>query len=515
MTAIAGWALVAAAARLGVSWACADSGLYADMTQYQERALHLMLAGTFPDALRGPGYPALLAFVYGLFGPSYWHARVANALVGGLLTLVTGWLARRAGAGPRAWVASAIVALYPALVLSSVYLMPEGLYTLLAMLTLLLVRHRAPAIAVAAGATAGLAILTRSVGLALVAAAGAVAAWTWWQGVAMRRSAGEVDLSGDANLPGNAIRRGAAGGQVTAADPVGAVGPHQAPPATAIASGPPTSRDGYALLRLAAFVVACAVVLAPWLRFTTRVAGGPLLDTTSGMNVLLGNHDDATGRLNMADDQPLRQTFVVGAVSEADANARALRAGLAWAVAHPAASVRLAGLKLSYLLGLEGREHAWGYSVGYFGERRAVTVTAWGVLLLVSFPVLAVAAASGVVRATGSLQPVHVALAAFVVATGALHVISFGESRFHLPLVPVLAVMAGLGGRPTRIPPDAAGRRPASSAAPWGANGRRRMVAAGLVITLLAIGWTWQLPELLDALTALRQPGGWSTPRPY
>ncbi len=281
---IAGWAVVAVAARLAVSWASAESGVFADMAQYHERAVHLVTAGAlYPDALRGPGYPGLLALVYAVTGVSFWWARVAHALMGGALVVVTGSLARRAGAGDRAWVAAAIVALYPGLVLSSVYLMPEGLYTLLAMLALLLVRHRSLAFAAAAGVVAGLAILTRSVGMTLVVAGVAAAAWAVATGASTARSAGT---------------------------------------------------------RVAIFVGASLLVVAPWLAFTTRVAGGPVLDTTSGMNVLLGNHPAATGRLNMADDAPLRQLHVVGAASEADANARALRAGVAWAMAHPGASVR-------------------------------------------------------------------------------------------------------------------------------------------------------------------------------
>jgi len=482
---IAGWALVAVAARLAVAWASQSSGVFADMAQYHERAIHLATTGTlFPDALRGPGYPAFLAAVYAVTGVSFTAARVAQALVGGALALLTGWVAARAGAGERAWVASAIVALYPGLVLSSVYLMPEGLYTLLAMITLVLVRHRSSAMGAAAGAAAGLAILTRSVGLTLVVAAGVLAVSTWW-------------------MP----RRGGA------------------------SSGMPVEPTLPPAWRFGAFLGAVLVVLAPWLAFTTRVAGGPLLDTTSGMNVLLGSHDGATGRLQMADDAPLRARFVAGAASEADANARALRAGMSWAAAHPAAWLRLAGAKLGYLFGLEGREHAWVYSVGYFGARQPATVAVWGMLLLAAFPILVVAAVVGTVRAAApppavvppsrpqdvvlrfgaagaarggdaehgleSQRRTRVALAAFVLATAALHVTSFGESRFHLPLVPVLAVAASLG------------------TAPLARASRARLLTAGVAVAVLAFAWASQAPELLDALSALRAPNGAATPRPY
>lgn len=440
MTRVLVWTIVAVAARLAVSAASADAGVFADMAQYHERALALLTTGTLPDALRGPGYPAWLAAVYALGGPTFWTARVGNALVGGLLTLLTGVMAARAGAGSRSWLAAAIVALYPALVLSSVYLMPDALYALLALSTLLLVRHRAPAFAAPAGVVAALAILTRSVGLALVGVSVFVAAWAMWT--------------------------------------------RQAPARVA-------------WTRAAVFAAACLLALAPWLSFTTRIAGGPLLDTTSGMNVLLGNHDGATGRLQMADDAPLRERFVSGATSEADANARAMRAGATWAMEHPGASLRLALVKTGYLLGLEGREHAWVYGQGYFGPRASWVVTAWGAAILVSFPLLVIAATLGAARARGPLSATHVALVAFVVLTCVLHVASFGESRFHLPLVPVLAVAASLGHGPL---PNA---------------GLSRLAAAAVIVGLLAVAWTTQAPELVSALRRLRAPDGAAAGLPY
>lgn len=440
MTRVLVWTIVAIAARLGVSAASADAGVFADMAQYHERALALLTTGTLPDALRGPGYPALLAAAYALGGPTFWTARVGNAIVGGLLTLLTGVVAARAGAGPRAWVAAAIVALYPALVLSSVYLMPDTLYALLALAALLLVRHRAAAFAAPAGVVAALAILTRSVGLSLLGVSLVIGVWS----VVTRQASSRLAWS-----------------------------------------------------RVAVFVVACLVALAPWLTFTTRVAGGPLLDTTSGMNVLLGNHDAATGRLQMADDAPLRRQFVTGAASEADASARAMRAGVSWAVTHPVDSIRLAFVKTGYLLGLEGREHAWVYGQGYFGPRAPWVVTTWGVAILVSFPLLVVAAAFGAARARGPLTATHIALVAFVVLTCLLHVASFGESRFHLPLVPVLAVAASLGHGPL---PNA---------------GVSRLAAAGVIVVLLAAAWTSQAPELVSALWRLRAADGSAAALPY
>lgn len=451
MTRLLGCALAGVVARLLMAWAAADATLFADMAQYQERAQHLAATGTlWPDALRGPGYPALLAAAYRLLGDSLWSARLANAIVGGGLVVVTGLLARAAGAGARAWIAAAIVAVYPALVLSSVYLMPEGLYALCVVATLLMVRHHTAAFAIVAGALAAAAMLTRSVGVALGAAPLAVWGWAWWRG-------------------------GAAAGMGAA--------------------------------RVALFAAACGLVLAPWLTFTTRVAGGPMLDATSGVNLLLGNHPGATGRLVLGDEGPLRERFVAGAGSVADGNRRAIAAGVAWATSNPRAWARLSVVKLGYLFGLEGREHAWLYGHAYFGPRRAVTVVVWGVLLMVSLPLLCVAAAVGLVRAPRPAPPALVAILAMVGATAALHAVSFGESRFHLPLVPLLAVVASLGA-------DGGGGRGRREPTPAG-RPTVRIVVVSLLLAALAVGWVRQWPELRGQLERLRAADGWRSVPPY
>jgi hypothetical protein len=250
---------------------------------------------------------------------------------------------------------------------------------------------------------------------------------------------------------------------------------------------------------VALFAGTAGLVLLPWLVFTTRVAGGPLLDATSGFNLLAGNNPRATGRLEMGDERWLRDTYIAGAASVADGNARAIAAGVSWAREHPGAWLRLAAAKIGYLYGLEGREHAWVYGHAYFGPRAATTVTLWGALLLTSFPALCVAAALGVARAPRPAPPALAAIGAVVVATTALHVMSFGESRFHLPLVPLLAVVASLGA-PSRYAPP---RSPL------------RVAVVAITLAALAVAWVSQWPDLRTALMRLRSPDGWSSRPPY
>jgi len=441
------WVAVAVAARVLVWLAARDAGVFADMSQYHERALALLSTGAMPDALRGPGYPVALAVAYTTSLPHFDAARLMHALLGGALTWTTARVAQQAGAGPRQVWAAAAVAVYPGFVLSSVYLMPEGLYTLLVMLVVLLVGSQHdrgagppwPQLA-SAGALTAAALLTRSVGLALLPAI--VAA------VMTKRP------SSDASL-----------------------------------------------VRLRALALCGAVmlaVLAPWLVFTTRVAGAPMLDTTSGLNLLIGNHPGATGRLEMDAVAALEDQHLRGAPTAAEASRRAVSAGLAWAVTHPVDWLRVSWRKVQFLFGLEGREHVWVYSVGFFGDRAPALVAVWGTALLASFPLVCLAALAGLGRGLAWETPTVRALAWLIVGTVALHVVSFSESRFHLPLIPGLAVLAV-----SRAPADE------------GRAARPVQAAAVLMAGALLLTWLTQLPDALATLQALMAPDSWRTPRPY
>ncbi len=452
-----GLLLVAAVAfvpRLLVVLATLDAPLFADMHEYHVRALQLLETGTMGDSWRGPGYPLLLALLYALPWDDVATARLANAPIGALAAVLTSVLAAPLVGRRGAIAAGLIVALYPGLILSSSYLMPEGLYTCLMLAALIVARETTPARSLTAGVLAGLSALTRSLGLSLVPTLALAACWPL-----------ATSPSGQHESPGpNGHGRGALARR---------------------------------LLPGALVAATFLLTLTPWSVFTTRTSGGPMLDSSSAFNMLAGHNPRATGRLEIEDLQWMQDTYLRGYPDEATRNRWAMQHSLAWTLDNPAAWLRLVPSKIGYLWGLEGREHAWVYTSSAFGERAPRTVWTWGAALLVSFPLLALAAVAGLCRPglLDTLTGRH--LAALLVIVSALHVASFGESRYHLPLVPALAIFAV----------RAAAEAPRFT--------RRRRLMAAVLVLLLGVAWWSQAPILLEQLHVLATPDGWRSDLPY
>ncbi len=124
-----------------------------------------------PSALRAPGYPYFLGFVYSFTGNSITAGRIANALLGALAVWLIYLIVRRLWGARPALVAAAIAAVFPPLVLLSRDLLSESLFIALELGTVLCVleyrRLRHLRWAAAAGLLGGLAALTRNPGPAL------------------------------------------------------------------------------------------------------------------------------------------------------------------------------------------------------------------------------------------------------------------------------------------------------------------------------------------------------------
>ena len=150
-----------------------ESGIFADMQDYYDRAVHLVKTGTlWPDAFRVPLFPIVTAAIFKAFGESLVAVRVAQALLGAATVALTYVLARRVTSDRGARWAAFIVAIYPALLLYVVYLMAETLFTFFVVLALVLWSRERSRDAFFAGMVIGLATLTRSTGVAVLAGIG-------------------------------------------------------------------------------------------------------------------------------------------------------------------------------------------------------------------------------------------------------------------------------------------------------------------------------------------------------
>jgi 4-amino-4-deoxy-L-arabinose transferase-like glycosyltransferase len=144
---------------------------------------------------RAPVYPVFLAAVIRVTGappavdvPLLRAIRIVQALLGGVLVWLVAWLAGRA-AGPEAaraggWLAAA----YPPLVWTPAYVWSETLFSVLALATVavLTLERRRRALHLAAGALAGLAVLTRPAMLFFLPLAALWLAWKReWRGAAL------------------------------------------------------------------------------------------------------------------------------------------------------------------------------------------------------------------------------------------------------------------------------------------------------------------------------------------
>lgn len=429
-------AALAATVRLAFVASTPLSAPLSDMAEYWDRAVHLYQQGSlYPDSWRMPGVPVVLAVSFaGVGEPSLAAARSLNVLAGTITALLTYWLARRNGSRLWSTLAAVVVAAYPSLVVYTDLVATESVVTVPILGALVAASYSTRKAAAALGGLTGAAILVRPASVALVPAA--IAAIL-------------LSPAGDVAAPRAA--------------------------------------------RLALCLAAMCLALAPWwVRNYFLHRRFVPMDTTGGLNLLIGSGPLATGRWDWSAVARIQQEQLAGidvATPEGADRASAL------AISHASAHVRdwalLIPSKLSGLLALEGREHAYLYSIGYFGQHTPRVVTAWATATLASFPLLTFAALAGLASAGAVNRDVVAPSLVFLLSAAALHLLSFGDPRFHLPFVPVMAVLATRSGRSPR------------TMAP-----RRALCLAALFARMLP-AWHAQLSNYLDHLPILAAPGGW------
>lgn len=413
-----------------------------DMAEYWERGLYLFLNDSlYPNSWRMPGLPSALALAMAGAGPTLTAARLVNIVAGGLTVGLTYAVARRIATGRAALTAALVVALYPTLLIYTSLVATESLVIVPVLATILACSYGSLRARAASGVMTAVATLVRPAGIALLPATLA-GAWL------VRRTAG-------------------------------------------------TGRSAWmvgAVVTIAGF----ALAMTPWWLHTARLHGRAVpLDTTGGINLLIGNSPLTTGTFKWATVVRLHNEYLPGVdTTTPDGSDRAAALALANLREAPGRFLATAPAKLAALYGLEGREHAYLYSVGYLGTVSSRAVWIWSSAVLAAFPLLLIAALAGLaVRAP--LPPLLATALTFVATSTAMHLLSFGDPRFHLPFVPLLAVMA------TRLEQLRSGLH------------RGRAIAAVVVVIALATAWAPQLATYLEAVRSLAAPGGSARPLSY
>jgi 4-amino-4-deoxy-L-arabinose transferase-like glycosyltransferase len=404
---LAGIALVAFAARLAwVLYAEADptDGRFADTVFYHVIAFHMSEGGGYtnpytflPTAMFPPGYIFFLVPLYRVFGPDYEVAELANVALAtasaGLLYLLA-W--RLAGSGA-ARLSAAAFALFPGQVFFTSLVYSEVLFTFImlgGLLLLVAARQRDAGWRwfLAFGVIAGAAALTRSVGLSmlLIAPVYLLLATRDWRSTAQRT---------------------------------------------------------------ALMAIGAALLMTPWAVRNAITLGDPIVTSSAaGINLWQGHHEGASG----GGDAPDALLNTYGPLhrpgGEGDVSTAGTKEAIYFAVHNPLDEVQLAGDKLRELY---AGDTDWIDLNEQYGQRPFMSSALRDVLRMTGevfyFAVLA-AAGLGVLRwlvqrSEAALLPVIT-----ILAWSFAHIVTFGDLRYHVPVMPVFVLLAGYGLAWLRLP---------------------------------------------------------------
>jgi 4-amino-4-deoxy-L-arabinose transferase-like glycosyltransferase len=449
--------LVALAARLLPILLTLNLGLALDdMFQYDALAESIRLGqgftwyGGIPTAARAPLYPLFLAVVYALLGHSLTAARIVQALVGSLSPLVVYGVGRRLVNDSAGLKAAWVVALYPMFLLYPLGLATENLFFLLVPLAVLLLIKAAETSSrwyyLLSGVVLGLTILTRSVISGLVVL---LLPWLWWY----------------------------------------------------------ADRKREAITNWLLILLPVLALTIPWsIRNSLLYHEFVFVESSMGFNFYLGYHPEGTGTF----DSDIAVEFLerLGAFDNPDletekaTNDKGMREGMRFIREDPARAVWLLLSKLSHFLRLDKRVLLYFYSNNFLGELPPpvlaliflVICLPWVVLLLLSVPGM-------VLRGLTRDKVLIYLLFAYLMG---IHALIMAEPRFHLAMVPFLAIFAvegvsSLSGVVSDLNSTDQGLRRET---------RWRVALSLLIVAALLLNWVYELGTDLEKLRLLFSPGG-------
>lgn len=238
------------------------------------------------------------------------------------------------------------------------------------------------------------------------------------------------------------------------------------------------------------FAMAVAVLVAPWTLRNSLLHGKPtFVENSLGYNLHMGFHPQGNGSFQYGISLEL-----VSYLDDGLRNDLGTEAGLRFIQENPARAVQLAMNKLGFFFSLERRALTYFYSNDFFGN--IPTVPLVGLFLLFTAPFVVLATLGAAAIPFIPINKERLLLYLLILSYLAPHLILIAEDRFHMALVPMIAVLAGYAWC-NRGQLWAAGR----------AN-RVQLALAVVLVGLLWFNWGAELWRDADRLALLFGPNG-------
>ncbi len=374
-----------------------------DERDYNTIAVHLVRDHQFslvsgrPTSLRPPLYPLLIAGVYEVFGLENYQA--VRLLQAGLSLLVAVLLYRFGSMAYSRKVGlclAGLFAFYPSLLVYDNLVLTELPFTAFlcgACFSIAQAHHRRSLTLLAcAGLLLGLAALTRSVLWLFPGVLGAILLRTW---------------------PGDLRQR---------------------------------------LLAAGSLVLAYGLVMTPWTIRNTRLERTfQVVDCMSGRNFMMGNYEftpmhrawDAItiGGARSWDHVLADADPAYLKASQGQRDKLAMRYGVHFIRSHPVLTLHRDVVKFFDFWGLE-RELVAGVARGWYGKPSPLVLVLLTSIIFGSYAFVLVAGIFGAFMVPPADRRIHELVLLLIAFICGLHTLSFGHSRYHLPLIPLILLYA-------------------------------------------------------------------------
>ena len=252
-----------------------------------------------------------------------------------------------------------------------------------------------------------------------------------------------------------------------------------------------------ALLVLLSFVI----VIAPWMIRNSllhhKLTG---IETSTGYNLYLGYYPGGNGSFIFGPSLDL-----LSILDDAQRDQIGMQRALEFIREQPERFVPLAVNRLGFFFGLEKRALMYFYSNGIIGYIPKTLLLAISAILLLPFVLVSTSAALGL--GLSKWQPASIMLALLLIGYLLPHVFILAEDRFHLALIPFLAILAAqfwVNGRSGLF-----ARWQESSA------GKIAVILAVCAVILLFTNWGLELAHDADKISRMLGPNGNQTYFPY